>query len=88
MALEESHTDSKPANNRRPYQDFGINQLGWVLDDLDVVVDRLENRGYRRGIPGETHKFRRRVNYYDSAGFEWEIIQYQTDIHPERFYYD
>jgi catechol 2,3-dioxygenase-like lactoylglutathione lyase family enzyme len=88
IALQEPHLDSNPTDNRRPYKDFGVNHIGWVVEDLDAVVERLEAHGYRKGIPGEDHAYRRREYYYDSAGFEWEFVEYLTEVHEERFSYE
>ena len=88
IALATPHPNSQPTDERRPYKDYGINHLGWVVDDLDAVIDRLEKKGYRKGIPGEVNEYRRRVYYYDSAGIEWELIEYFTDQFDQRFSYE
>jgi catechol 2,3-dioxygenase-like lactoylglutathione lyase family enzyme len=87
IALQEPHVGSHPSDGRRPYKDHGVNHLGWVVEDLDKVVTRLEAKGYREGIPGEEHAHRRRAYYYDSAGLEWELVEYSTDNEEERFSY-
>jgi catechol 2,3-dioxygenase-like lactoylglutathione lyase family enzyme len=88
IALQEPHLGSGPTDNRRPYKDYGVNHIGWVVDDLDAVTGRLEANGYKKGIPGEGNPYRTRAYYFDSAGFEWEIVQYHTEAHEERFSYD
>jgi catechol 2,3-dioxygenase-like lactoylglutathione lyase family enzyme len=88
IALQEPHLGSDPNDDRRPYIDYGMNHIGWVVDDIDAVIDRLEANGYRKGIPGETNQYRRRVYYYDSAGFEWEIVAYDTEDLAERYSYE
>jgi catechol 2,3-dioxygenase-like lactoylglutathione lyase family enzyme len=87
IALQEPHIGSQPTDVRRPYKDYGVNHIGWVVDDLDPVIRRLEEAGYRQGIPGEDHPHRKRVYYFDSAGFEWELVQYYSDRFEERFSY-
>ena len=87
IALQEPHIGSDPKSNRRPYKDYGANHIGWVVDDLDAVTVRLEEAGYRQGIPGEEHIYRRRAYYYDSAGFEWEFVEYLTGQMDERYSY-
>jgi catechol 2,3-dioxygenase-like lactoylglutathione lyase family enzyme len=87
IALQEPHVGSQPTDSRRPYKDYGVNHIGWVVDDLDPVIRRLEEAGYRPGIPGEEHPYRRRVYYFDSLGFEWELVQYLSDRFEERFSY-
>jgi catechol 2,3-dioxygenase-like lactoylglutathione lyase family enzyme len=88
VALQEPHLGSEPESNRRPYRDFGVNHIGWVVDDFDAVIKRLEAYGYRQGIPGESNAYRRRAYFYDTAGFEWEIVGYLTDKLEERYSYE
>ena len=45
---------------------------------------RLESGGFREGHPGEDQPFRRRRYYLDSAGFEWELVQYLSERPEER----
>ena len=61
------------------YVDFGINHLAWVVADIEAVEQRLIQNKYRQGIPGEHSEYRKRIYYFDTSGFEWEIIQYFTD---------
>ena len=88
IALQEPHLDSNPTDNRRPYKDFGVNHIGWVVEDLDAVAQRLEAHGFRNGVSGEDNPYRRRKYYHDSAGFEWEFVEYLTAVHEERFSYE
>ena len=88
IALQEPHLGSKPQDTRRPYKDYGINHLAWVVDNLDDVIVRLEAGGYRKGMPVEPHPGRKRAYYYDSAGFEWEIIEYISEDPAKRHDYE
>ena len=76
IALQEPLVGSAPTNDRRPYKDYGVNHPGLVVDDLGVIVARLDAAGYRRGIAGEENRYRKRVYYYDSSAMEWELIEY------------
>lgn len=87
IALQEPHLGSGPRSARRPYKDYGVNHIGWVVDDFEAVIGRLEAHGYRQGIPGEDSPVRRRAYYYDSAGLEWEIVAYYTEDLQERYSY-
>ncbi len=51
IALQEPHIGSHPTDNRRPYKDYGVNHIGWVVEDLDAVTARLDKQGYRQGNP-------------------------------------
>lgn len=84
IALQAPHFDSRPSDPRQPYKNFGVNHLGWVVDDLDAVVGRLEAQGYRQGIPVAPHPHRKRAYYHDASGFEWEIIEYLSDDMAQR----
>jgi catechol 2,3-dioxygenase-like lactoylglutathione lyase family enzyme len=87
IALQEPHLDSEPADCHRPYKDYGVNHIGWVVDDIDATIDRLKAAGYEEGLPGESSRFRRRAYFYDSAGFEWEIVAYNSEDLSERYSY-
>jgi len=84
IALQEPHLGSSPRSAGHPYKDYGVNHLAWVVDNLAAVTERLEEKGYRKGIPVEAHPHRKRVYYYDAAGFEWELIEYLTGTSEER----
>jgi catechol 2,3-dioxygenase-like lactoylglutathione lyase family enzyme len=88
IALQKPYKDSQSPGSRRPYRDFGINHLGWVVEDFDAVIQRLEEKGCRQGLPVESHPFRKRAYYFDSAGFEWEIIEYLSNDPAEKNSYD
>ena len=61
-----------------------MNHLAWVVEDFDLVTERLEQKGYQKGIPVEAHPHRKRVYYYDAAGFEWELAEYLAETPEER----
>lgn len=88
IAIEEPHSKSFAPIRTRPYQDFGINHLGLVVDDLTSVIDKMDAAGFKRGIPGENNQYRQRVYYLDSAGMEWELVEYYSNIECERYSYE
>ena len=88
VALQEPQLGSNPSDCHRPYKDYGVNHIGWAVDDFDATTGRLKAAGYQEGIPGEAHRHRRRAYFYDSAGFEWEIVAYLTEDLTERYSYD
>lgn len=83
IALQEPHSGPAPANARPAYQNYGVNHLAWVVDDIAAVVRRLEARGYRKGMV-EDHSHRKRAYYFDTAGFEWEFLQYLSEDPAQR----
>ena len=85
IALQEPHPGSDANRKQRPYEDIGVNHLGWAIDDLDAVDTRLLEAGYERvfdEIYG--HEYRRSVYFYDDAGFEWELNEYRSSIPEQR----
>jgi len=84
VALEEARVGSAPEAARTTYANYGVNHLGWVVDDLEAVAARLDAAGCRRGTPNDDHPHRRRTYYFDDAGQEWEIVQYLSDAAAQR----
>jgi len=81
IALEE--VSREPHCIRKPYEDPGTNHVGFEVDDIDALHDRLCAAGYKGGfVPQE--RFRRRMYFLDGVGNEWEFIQYLSDKPSER----
>ncbi len=70
--------------NRTPYDEFGVNHLGYVVDDVDSIKQRLQEAGYKEGLVPEPHPHRKRIYFYDRSGFEWEFVQYYSENPAER----
>ncbi|MFZ6756146.1 VOC family protein [Undibacterium sp. Ji50W] len=88
IALQEAEPGSQPQMPRRSYENYGINHLGWVVDDFDAVLSRLHQQGYKQSLLITDEKFRLRAYYHDAAGFEWEIIHYLSDKDEQRNFYE
>ena len=88
VALQEPHLGSNAQSVRRSYKDYGVNHLAWVVEDFDSVTKRLEEKGYQKGIPVDPHPHRKRAYYFDSGGFEWEIVEYLSDTAEEKNAYE
>ena len=84
VALQGPHPGSEPLDFRPTYTNYGVNHAGFVVNDLDAVVRRLEHAGYKRGMDTEGHPHRKRAYYFDSAGFEWEVLEYLSDDPDKR----
>jgi catechol 2,3-dioxygenase-like lactoylglutathione lyase family enzyme len=87
IALQEPQLKSEARPRRTPYSNYGVNHIGWVVDDFATTIERLEAAGYEPSITGECSQMRRRAYYYDSSGFEWEIVAYYTDDLSQRYSY-
>lgn len=82
IALES--VSSKDLGSRRPYRDVGINHLGFVVNNVDLITAKLEKANYKQSIDVEPHPFRKRVYFYDKSGVEYEFIEYLSDNPDER----
>jgi len=60
----------------------GLAHLGFVVDDLDKIIERLTNSGFEIDIVGRDHPYRQTIYFCDPAGFQFEFIQYNS-VKPE-----
>lgn len=77
IALEE--VTPKTESGRRPYRDVGLNHVGFVVDDLEEVIVRLQDEGYSTGDLAEEIDARQRTYIFDDNGVEWEFVQYLSE---------
>ena len=82
IALEE--VTLPPEGSRRSYRDPGINHVGFVVDDVESIAQRLRTAGYRNGLSAPTHPYRKRVYFHDNDGNEYEFVEYLSDKPEER----
>lgn len=71
-------------SGRTPYEQPGVNHVGFVVEDAETVAQSLRAAGYREGIVPEPHPHRRRVYFHDHDGNEWEFVEYFSDKAAER----
>jgi len=86
IALQEA-AHSK-VSNRKPYKDIGINHIGLVVEDADLVKERLLAAGYQQNELADIHPFRKRIYFFDNSGGEWEFIQYLSNDVEKRNQYE
>ncbi|EPJ49657.1 MAG: glyoxalase/bleomycin resistance protein/dioxygenase [Osedax symbiont Rs2] len=65
----------------------GLAHLGFVIDDLTDLIERLTGRGFEIDIVGRDHPFRSTVYYCDPAGFQFEFMQYHSSLASEKNQY-
>ena len=65
----------------------GFARLGFDIDDVDSVIERLEAKGFEIDIDGAEHPFRKTVYFVDPAGFQFEFMQYLSDVPEEKNLY-
>jgi catechol 2,3-dioxygenase-like lactoylglutathione lyase family enzyme len=78
IALQQE--EQATVSNRTTYTDVGINHLGFVVNDVNGVVNRLNAAGYQGNDMGVEEGGRTSVYYYDKTGNEWEFVEYHSDI--------
>ena len=83
VALEEISLEPECLRTRG--RDPGINHIGFVVDELDGVLARLQAAGHEPGKVMDEGEgpCRRRAYVLDGVGNEWEFVQYLTDD-PDR----
>lgn len=88
LALQEPHLDSTPKQQLSSYINYGINHIALVVSNIAIIEGQLRSHGYRRSIETPKEKFRKRIYYYDHAGFEWELIEYFSVKPEEKYNYE
>jgi hypothetical protein len=61
----------------------GFNHVGFVVNDLAEVIQRLQDVGYKTGDLAEEIDYRQRTYIFDENGVEWEFVQYLSE-EPEK----
>ena len=87
IALEEMTEETN--SERTPYQDNGINHIGFVVEDVEAIATKMGHAGFRQGeihVEGEG-PYRKRVYIFDGVGNEWEFVENLTDDDAKRNVY-
>jgi catechol 2,3-dioxygenase-like lactoylglutathione lyase family enzyme len=77
-----------PGDREHGHKGFGVNHLGFVVDDAEAVYQRLSEAGYKEGFQPGDHPHRRRVYFLDADGNEYEFVEYFSDDPAERNSYE
>jgi catechol 2,3-dioxygenase-like lactoylglutathione lyase family enzyme len=56
----------------------GLNHLGFEVDDVAALRERLAAAGYRESTVPNAHPHRRRVYFEDAEGNDWEFVEYRS----------
>ena len=87
IALNETDIDRSP--NTEAYDGKpGVNHLGYEVDDVEGLRERLSAAGFKDSTYPNSHPHRKRVYFYDADGNDWEFVQYLTDDVALRNDYD
>lgn len=77
LALNEYPTAE---GEEKDYSRTGLNHMGFVVDDLDGIDQRLQAIGYKLDEEfQEEGEFRRRHYYCDGNNMEWEFVEYLSE---------
>ena len=76
IALVEPSIASRTA--RRPERETGINHVGFVVDDVNDIMQKMERAGHKHALVDE-RPARRRLYVTDDDGITWEFVEYSSD---------
>ena len=88
FALQEAPLDITPIKPNQTYINYGFNHIGLVVNNINKIEDKLIKAGYNKGIDTPKEQFRKRIYYYDNAGFEWELVEYLSENTEDKFLYE
>lgn len=72
-------------DTRTPYGDTpGLNHLGWEVDSVQELEQRMRQAGHVPNLRVEDHPARIRLYFYDPEGNDWEFVEYLTNNPTER----
>ncbi len=87
IALNEA--SEEPAEKWVPYSGKpGINHLGYEVENVDALRERLTAAGFEDSTYPNSHPHRKRVYFHDADGNDWEFVEYYSDDPAERNDYD
>jgi hypothetical protein len=80
-----NNSTQKDSSDWSPYSGKpGVNHLGYIVDSVDQVRNRLRAGGYIESTVANNHLFRKRLYFYDLEGRDWEFVEYLSDNTEER----
>lgn len=86
IALSDATTEGD--ERKIPYSGRpGVNHLGYEVDDVEALCERLRGAGFRESTPPNAHPYRKRRYFYDREGNDWEFVQYLSTRPEERHDY-
>jgi hypothetical protein len=80
-----NNSTQKDSSDWSPYSGKpGVNHLGYIVDSVDQVRNRLRAGGYIESTVANNHPFLKRLYFYDLEGRDWEFVEYLSDNTEER----
>ena len=77
IALSQASTET--TIHEKNYNETGINHIGFVVEDVEKIANRLLSEGFKRDYPKQNEKYRIRDYFTDGEGNEYEFVQYLSD---------
>jgi catechol 2,3-dioxygenase-like lactoylglutathione lyase family enzyme len=70
---------------RTPYgNNSGLNHLGWEVDDMVDLENRMKAAGFEPNLRADDHPARNRHYFFDPDGNDWEFVEYLVESASER----
>ncbi len=63
---------------RKAREETGLNHVGFIVEDVDRLLDEYEAGGYKCALMDEQPS-RKRLYVTDHDGITWEFVQYLSD---------
>ena len=80
-----NNSSQKDSSDWAPYSGKpGVNHLGYMVDSVELVRNRLRAGGYIESTVKNNHPFRKRLYFYDPEGRDWEFVEYLSENLEER----
>lgn len=77
-------TETEEGTYQKDYAKTGVNHIGFVVNDVEKVAERLLAQNYRRSYPKQMEKYRIRDYFLDADGNEYEFVEYLSDRIEEK----
>jgi len=88
IALQEPHLGVSPETPHERYENIGVNHVAMIVEDVSAVEKNLIAAGFKKNPDEISETHRKRVYFYDASGFEWEFVEYYSDLPQERYLYE
>jgi len=88
FALQASYPGIEAQSPHVTYHNHGVNHIGIVIDDASATEAVLLKNGFEPNGPLINDTHRKRIYFYDRAGFEWEMLEYSSASVDEKYLYE
>ncbi len=88
IALQEPHPGFESMAPLETYRNHGVNHIGLIVEDAAKIEKKLLDKGFKPNGPMIVETHRKRLYFYDQAGFEWEMVEYLSDSFDDKYLYE